>query len=171
MGLFGLSTSEAILLTRQLNQEQERRKDETLRAINKQTQAAEQQAKADNKAKLEAIGQIGTEARQLEPFITLQMVSDNYFPVDETVAIRPSDIREIKRMDDSYDTTDFDNPAPFGYYSKTIHRPYTAVILWSTKHINVVETVDEIQEKVQQNIERLSKIQAQILADAARMED
>ena len=66
MGLFGLSTSEAILLTRQLNQEQERRKDETLRAINKQTQAAEQQAKANNKAKLEAIGQLGRKARLME---------------------------------------------------------------------------------------------------------
>jgi len=39
MGLFGLSTSEAILLTRQLNAEQERRKNETLRAINQQQTA------------------------------------------------------------------------------------------------------------------------------------
>ena len=91
--------------------------------------------------------------------------------LSETVSIRPSDIREFKRLDASYDTDDYDNPAPFGYYSKTIHRPYTAVILWSTKQINVVDTVEEIQEKIQQNIERLCKIQAQILADAARKED
>ena len=171
MGLFGLSTSEAILLTRQLNMEQERRKDEILRAANKQQAALEKQSEADRKAQLEAIGQIGTEARQLEPFITLQLVSEHYSPIDETIAIRPSDIREIKRMDYSYSTTDFDSPAPFGYYSKTIHKPYTAVILWSTKQINVVETVDQVQEKIQANIERLSKIQAQILADAARKED
>ena len=35
MGLFGLSTSEAILLTRQLNAEQERRKEETLRVVSR----------------------------------------------------------------------------------------------------------------------------------------
>ena len=62
MGLFGLSTSEAILLTRQLNAEQERRKNETLRAINQQQAALEQQSEADRKTQLEAIGQIGTEA-------------------------------------------------------------------------------------------------------------
>lgn len=171
MGLFGLSTSEAILLTRQLNAEQERRKNETLKAINKQQAALEQQSEADRKTQLEAIGQIGTEARQLEPFIVLQLVSENYCSTDETVAIRPSDIREFKRLDASYDIDDYNSPAPFGYYSKTIHRPYTAVILWSTKQINVVDTVEQIQEKIQQNIERLCKIQAQILADAARKED
>lgn len=171
MGLFGLSTSEAILLTRQLNAEQERRKNETLRAINQQQAALEQQSEADRKTQLEAIGQIGTEARQLEPFITMQLVGESYSPISDTVSIRPSDIREFKRLDASYDTTDYDNPAPFGYYSKTIHRPYTAVILWSTKQINVVDTVEEIQEKIQQNIERLCKTQAQILADAARKED
>ena len=171
MGLFGLSTSEAILLTRQLNAEQERRKDETLRAINQQQAALEQQSEAGRKTQLEAIGQIGTEARQLEPFITMRLVSENYYPIDDTVSIRPSDIREIKQMDASYDTNDYDNPAPFGHYSKTIHRPYTAIILWSTKQINVVDTVEQIQEKIQQNIERLCKIQAQILADAAKKED
>jgi len=169
MGLFGLSTSDAILLTRQLNAEQERRNKETLRAINEQTEAAERQAKEGNKARLEAIGQIGTEARQLEPFITLHLEHE-IGKVDRTIAIRPSDIREIKAMDDSYSTTDFDSPAPFGYHSKTIHRPYTEIILWSTKQIKVTETVDEIQEMVSQNIERMSKIQAQILADAARKE-
>lgn len=168
MGLFGLSTSEAILLTRQLNAEQERRKNETLQAINQQQAALEQQSEADRKSQLETIGQIGTEARQLEPFITMQLVSKGYTPISDTVSIRPSDIREFKRLDASYDIDDFDNPAPFGYYNKTIHRPYTAVILWSTKQINVVDTVEQIQEKIQQNIERLCKIQAQILADAAR---
>jgi len=171
MGLFGLSTSEAILLTRQLNAEQERRKDETLRTINQQQAALEQQSEADRKTQLEAIGQIGTEARQLEPFIVLQLVSKNYCSTDETVAIRPSDIREFKRMDYSYETYDYDNPLTFGRDIKTIHHPYTAVILWSTKQINVVDTVEQIQEKIQQNIERLCKIQAQILADAARKED
>ena len=159
-------------MARQLNKEQERRKDETLRAINKQQAALEKQSEADRKAQLEAIGQIGTEARQLEPFIVLQLVSANYCSTDETVAIRPSDIREFKRMDYSYETADYDNPAPFGYYSKTIHHPYTAIVLWNTKQINVVETVDEINEKIQQNIERLIKIQAQVLAEAAnRKED
>ena len=90
--------------------------------------------------------------------------------VDRTIAIRPSDIREIKAMDDSYSTTDFDSPAPFGYYSKTIHRPYTLIVLWSTKQIKVTETVEQVQEMVSQNIDRVSKIQAQILADAARMD-
>lgn len=172
MGLFGLSTSEAILLTRQLNAEQERRKKETLQAINQQQAALEQQSEADRKTQLEAIGQIGTEARQLEPFITMQLVGESYTPISDTVSIRPSDIREFKRLDASYDVYDFDNPAPFGYYNKTIHRPYTAVILWSTKQINVVETVDEINEKIQQNIECLIKIQSQVLAEAAnRKED
>lgn len=172
MGLLGLSTSEAILMARQLNKEQERRKDETLRAINKQQAALEKQSEADRKAQLEAIGQIGTEARQLEPFIVLQLVSKNYCSTDETVAIRPSDIREFKRMDYSYETYDYDDHSPFGSYIKTIHHPYTAVILWSTKQINVVETVDEINEKIQQNIECLIKIQAHVLAEAAnRKED
>jgi hypothetical protein len=98
----------------------------------------------------------------------MQLVGENYTPISDTVSIRPSDIREFKRLDASYDTEDYDNPAPFGFYKKTIHRPYTAVILWSTKQINVVDTVEQIQEKIQQNIERLCKIQAQILADAAR---
>ena len=106
-----------------------------------------------------------------EAFITMQLVGESYTPISDTVSIRPSDIREFKRLDASYATTDYDSPAPFGYYSKTIHRPYTAVILWSTKQINVVDTVEQIQEKIQQNIERLCKIQAQILADAARKED
>lgn len=168
MGLFGLSTSEAILLTRQLNAEQERRKNETLRTINQQQAALEQQLEADRKTQLEAIGQIGTEARQLEPFITMQLVGKNYMPISDTVSIRPSDIREFKRLDASYDTDDFNDPAPFGFHKKTIHRPYTAIVLWSTKQINVVDTAEQIQEKIQQNIERLCKIQAQILADAAR---
>ena len=169
MGLFGLSTSEAILLTRQLNAEQERRNKETLRAINQQTEAAERQAKEGNKVRLEAIGQIGAEARQLEPFITLHLEYE-VGKVDRTIAIRPSDIREIEAMDDSYSTTDYDSPAPFGYYSKTIHRPYTLIVLWSTKQIKVTETVEQVQEMVSQNIDRVSKIQAQILADAARMD-
>ena len=101
----------------------------------------------------------------------MQLVGESYTPISDTISIRPSDIREFKRLDASYDTDDYDNPAPFGYYSKTIHRPYTAVILWSTKQINVVDTVEEIQEKIEQNIERLCKIQAQILADAAKKED
>lgn len=171
MGLFGLSTSEAILLTRQLNAEQERRKDETLQAINQQQTALEQQSEADRKTQLEAIGQIGTEARQLEPFITMQLVGESYTPIDDTISIRPSDIREFKRQDASYETEDYDNPAPFGFYKKKIHRPYTAIVLWSTKQINVVDTVEQIQEKIQQNIEHLCKIQAQILADVARKED
>lgn len=52
MGLFGLSTSEAILLTRQLNAEQERRKNETLRAINQQQAALEQQPSPSLTARL-----------------------------------------------------------------------------------------------------------------------
>lgn len=171
MELFGLSTSEAILLTRQLSAEQERRKNETLRAVSQQQAALEQQSEADRKTQLETIGQIGTEARQLEPFITMQLVGESYTPISDTVSIRPSDIREFKRLDASYDTEDYDNPMPFGYYKKTIHRPYTAIVLWSTKQINVVDTVEQIQEKIQQNIEHLCKIQAQILADAARKED
>ena len=158
-------------MTRQLNAEQERRKDETLRAINQQQAALEQQSEADRKTQLEAIGQIGTEARQQESFITMQLVGESYTPISDTVSIRPSDIREFKRLDASYDIDDYDNPAPFGFYKKTIHRPYTAVILWSTKQINVVDTVEQIQEKISQNIERLCKIKAQILADAAKKKD
>lgn len=77
MGLFGLSASEALYLTRQLNNAQERRNDEQMRLM-KQHQHELTKMSMEQQAELrelenQRIAQIGTEARQMEPLIILSV--------------------------------------------------------------------------------------------------
>ena len=113
------------------------------------------------KSEKEKVSEMNREARQLEPFIIL-----NVFDVwpEETISIRPSDIKVMNGKVEETDYTDYDRPAPWGgYYKKTSKKPYTALQLWDGRKIKVKESVQEIQNKVNEVIERMVNLQAKIL--------
>jgi len=160
MGLFGLTTTEAIILAQKYNKADNERNEQKIRAINKQTEEFKKHNQELLKSEKEKASEISREARQLEPFITLEEFGSCY---NETYSIRPSDIKFMNGKIEKTEYTNYDDPAPFGFYKKTIEKPYTEIQLWDERKLKVKETVSEIQNKVNETIEKMVDIQARIL--------
>ena len=161
MGFFGLSTEEAIILAQKYNRADNERNEQRIKAINNQTEEIKKHNKELLKSQQEKASEISREARQLEPFIILNVFSA--WP-EETISIRPSDIKIMNGKIDCTDINDYDNPAPFGFYKKTIKKPYTEIQLWDGRKIKVNESVEDIQNKVNEVIEKIVNLQARTLA-------
>lgn len=160
MGLFGLTTTEAIILAQKYNKADNERNEQKIRAINKQTEELKKHNQKLLKSEKEKVSEINREARQLEPFIILNVFKS--WP-EETISIRPSDIKIINGKVECNDITDYDNPAPFGFYTKTVEKHYTEIQLWTGETIKVNESVNDIQNKVNETIEKMADIQSRIL--------
>ncbi len=160
MGLFGLTTTEAIILAQKYNKADNERNEQRIRAINKQTEELKKHNQELLKSEKEKVSEINREARQLEPFIILNIF--NAWP-EETISIRPSDIKIINGKIECTDIDDYDNRGPFGFYKKTIKKPYTEIELWDNRKFKVQESVDDIQNKVNETIEKMVDIQSRIL--------
>lgn len=161
MGFFGLTTEEAIILAQKYNKADNERNEQRIRAINNQTEEIKKHNEELLKSEQEKISEISREARQLEPFIIL-----NIFGVwpEETISIRPSDIKIMNGKIEKTEYTDYDNPAPFGFYKKTLETPYTEIQLWDDRKFKVNESINDIQNKVNEVIERMIDIQSRILS-------
>jgi len=164
MGLFGLTTTEAIILAQKYNKADNERNEQRIRAINKQTEEMKKHNQELLKSEKEKVSEMNREARQLEPFIIL--TDFDYGWQGETISIRPSDIKIMNGKIKESKYMDFDNPAPWGgYYNKTTKEPYTELQLWDGSKIKVKESVQDIQNKVNETIERMVDLQARVLAN------
>ena len=164
MGLFGLSTTEAIILAQKYNKADNERNEQRRRAINKQTEEIKKHNQELLKSEKEKVSEMNREARQLEPFIIL--TDFDYGWKGETISIRPSDIKVMngKIKESEYD--DYNNPAPWGgWYKRTTKEPYTELQLWDGRKIKVKESVQDVQNKVNEVIERMVNLQAKVLAN------
>ena len=160
MGFFGLTTEEAIILAQKYNKADNERNEQRIRAINNQTEEIKKHNKELLKSEQEKASEISREARQLEPFIILNVF--NSWPA-ETISIRPSDIKIMNGKVECTDINDYDNWGPYGYSKKTIKKPYTEIQLWDGRKFKVNESVNDIQNKVNENIEKMVNIQSRIL--------
>jgi len=163
MGLFGLTTAEAIILAqREKNSAENYRHRQEMKFESKRYNDEQKYNEDRIKLEKEKIAQNGTEARQLEPFIIL-----NVFDVwpKETISIRPSDIKIMNGKIKESEYNDYDSPAPWGgWYKKTTKEPYTELQLWDGRKIKVNESVEDIQNKVNEVIEKMVDLQARTLA-------
>ena len=159
MGLFGLTTTEAIILAQKYNKADNERNEQKIRAINKQTEELKRHNQEFLKSEKEKVSEINREARQLEPFIILNIF--NAWP-EETISIRPSDIKIMNGKIEETEYTDYDNHGAFGFHKKTIKKPYTEIQLWDDRKFKVNETIDDIQNKVNETIEKMVDIQSRI---------
>ena len=161
MGFWGLTTEEAIILAQKYNKADNERNEQRIRAINKQTEELKKHNQDLLKSEQEKASEISREARQLEPFIILNVF--NVWP-EETISIRPSDIKVMNGKVEEMDYSDYDNPAPWGgYYKKTSKKPYTEIQLWDGRKLKVKESVQDIQNKVNEVIEQMVDIKSRIL--------
>jgi len=164
MGLFGLTTTEAIILAKKYNKADNERNEQHIRAINKQTEELKKHNQELLKSEKEKVSEMNREARQLEPFIIL--TDFDYGWKGETVSIRPSDIKIMNGKIKETEYPDYNRPAYCGgYYNKTSKEPYTELQLWDGRKIKVKESVDDIRNKVNEVIEKMINIQAIVLAN------
>ena len=158
MGLFGLTTTEAIILAQKYNKADNERNEQRINAINKQTEEMKKHNQKLLKSEKEKVSEISREARQLEPFIIL--TDFDYGWKGETVSIRPSDIKIMNGKIEETKIYDYDR----GLKSyETKRKPYTEIQLWDGRKIKVKESVQDIQNKVNEVIERMVDIQSRIL--------
>lgn len=172
MGLFGLSTSEAVYLTRQLNKEQEKRNREQMRLMEQHQKETARQSKEqqeeNRQLELQRIAQIATEARQMEPLIILSVYEQYKKEAKQTIAIRASDIKEVESKTDAQDRHKWGDRSYQYEYVGTDYYDYTLLTLWNGKQYKVHETPEGIQAKVNESITRMSEIQTRIIAEASR---
>lgn len=161
MGFFGLTTEEAIILAQKYNKADNERNEQRIRAINNQTEEIKKHNKELLKSEQEKTSEISREARQLEPFIILNIFMA--WP-EETISIRPSDIKIMNGKIEETEYTNYDNPSPFGFYKETLKTPYTEIQLWDGRKFKVNESINDIQNKVNEVIERMVDIQSRILS-------
>ena len=166
MGLFGLTTEEAIILAQKYNKADNERNEQRIRAINKvinnQTEEITKHNKELLKSEQEKVSEISREARQLEPFIILNIF--NAYP-KETISIRPSDIKIMNGKIEEREHIDYNDYALHRGYGKSYTKhPYTEIQLWDGRKIKVKETVQDIQNKVNETIERMVDLQARTIA-------
>ena len=168
MGFFGLTTEEAIILAQKYNKADNERNEQRIRAINKQTEEIKKHNKELLKSEQEKISEISRESRQLEPFIIL-----NIFNAwsEETVSIRPSDIKIMNGKFEETKIYDYDHYGPGGYSYETKRKPYTEIQLWDGRKFKVNETVSEIENKVNEVIERMVNLRARILSETLQNQD
>ena len=163
MGFFGLSTEEAIILAQKYNKADNERNEQRIRAIDRQTEEIKKHNKELLKSEQEKVSEISREARQLEPFITLEEFGSCY---NETYSIRPSDIKFMNGKIEEREHIDYDDYALHRGYGKTYTKhPYTEIQLWDGKKLKVKETVSEIQNKVNETIEKMVNLRARILSE------
>jgi len=161
MGLFGLSMEEAFILAQKYNKADNERNEQRIRAINKQTEELKKHNQELLKSEKEKVSEINREARQLEPFIIL--TDFDYGWKGETISIRASDIKVMNGKIKENEYPDYNNPAPWGgFYKKYSKEPYTELQLWDGRKIKVKESVNDIQDKINENIEKMIDIQARI---------
>lgn len=166
MGLFGLSTAEALIIAqREKNSAENYRRRQELNLESKRYQAEQKHNEEQIKLEKEKLAQIGAEARQLEPFITLSAFDQ--WP-EETILIRPSDIKIMNGKTEEYKKYDYNHYGPGGYYYETENKPYTEIQLWDGRKLKVKESVQDIQNKVNETIERMINIQARILSETLK---
>ena len=161
MGFFGLTTEEAIILAQKYNKADNERNEQRIRAINNQTEEIKKHNKELLKSEQEKASEISREARQLEPFIILNIF--NAWP-EETVSIRPSDIKIMNGKFDETKIYDYDHRGPGGYSYDIKRKPYTELQLWDGHNIKVKESINDIQNKVNETIEKMVDIQSRILS-------
>ena len=162
MGFFGLTTEEAIILAQKYNKADNERNEQRIRAINNQTEEIKKHNKEFLKSEQEKASEISREARQLEPFIILNIF--NAWP-EETISIRPSDIKIMNGKFDETKIYDYDHFGPGGYSYETKRKPYTEIQLWDGRKFKVNESVSEIENKVDEVIERMVNLRARILSE------
>ena len=168
MGFFGLTTEEAIILAQKYNKADNERNEQRIRAINKQTEEIKKHNKELLKSEQEKISEISRESRQLEPFIILNIF--NAWP-EETVSIRPSDIKIMNGKFEETKIYDYNHYGPGGYSYETKRKPYTEIQLWDGRKFKVNETVSEIENKVNEVIERMVNLRARILSETLQNQD
>ena len=162
MGFFGLSTEEAIILAQKYNRADNERNEQRIRAINNQTEEIKKHNKELLKSEQEKASEISREARQLEPFIILNIF--NAWP-EETISIRPSDIKIMNGKFDETKIYDYDHRTARGYSYDIKRKPYTEIQLWDCRKFKVNESVSEIENKVNEVIERMVNLRARILSE------
>ena len=168
MGFFGLTTEEAIILAQKYNKADNERNEQRIRAINNQTEEIKKHNKELLKSEQEKVSEISREARQLEPFIILNVF--NAWP-EETISIRPSDIKIMNGKFEETKIYDYDHYGPGGYSYETKRKPYTEIQLWDGRKFKVNETVSEIENKVNEVIERMVNLRARILSETLQNQD
>lgn len=168
MGFFGLTTEEAIILAQKYNKADNERNEQRIRAINNQTEEIKKHNKELLKSEQEKASEINRDARQLEPFIILNIF--NAWP-EETISIRPSDIKIMHGKFDETKIYDYDHCGPRGYSYETKRKPYTEIQLWDGRKLKVNETVSEIENKVNEVIERMINLRARILSETLQNQD
>ena len=161
MGFFGLTTEEAIILAQKYNKADNERNEQRIRAINNQTEEIKKHNKELLKSEQEKAAEISREARQLEPFIILNIF--NAWP-EETISIRPSDIKIMNGKFEENKIYDYDHRTAGGYSYDIKRKPYTELQLWDGRKIKVKELVNDIQNKVNETIEKMLDIQSRILS-------
>jgi len=163
MGFFGLTTEEAIILAQKYNKADNERNEQRIRAINNQTEEIKKHNKELLKSEQEKVSEISREARQLEPFIILNVF--NSWP-EETISIRPSDIKIMNGKTEEREHIDYNDYALHRGYGKSYTKhPYTEIQLWNGQKLKVNETVSEIENKVNEVIERMVNLRARILSE------
>ena len=168
MGLFGLTTEEAIILAQKYNKADNERNEQRIKAINNQTEEIKKHNKELLKSEQEKASEISREARQLEPFIILNVF--NAWP-EETISIRPSDIKIMNGKFDETKIYDYDHRGPGGYSYETKRKPYTEIQLWDGRKLKVNESVSEIENKVNEVIERMVNLRARILSETLQKQN
>ena len=167
MGFFGLSTEEAIILAQKYNRADNERNEQRIRAINNQTEEIKKHNQELLKSQQEKASEISREARQLEPFIILNIF--NAWP-EETISIRPSDIKIMNGKFDETKIYDYDHRTAGGYSYDIKRKPYTEIQLWDGRKFKVNESVNDIQNTINETIERMVDLQARTLAKVIKNE-
>lgn len=167
MGLFGLSNAEAVVLAEQMRSMQAQKDRELQKYLHnaQQKQLSEisaEQMKSANKQ----IAQMATEARQIEPFISLTISLNDGKTSGEKICVRASDIKEIKGTGhyvtwNEYDESYFRCQKPRAAFFKE-----TILTLWDSSILKVKESVEEVQKKVNDSINSINEAQAMILKKA-----
>ena len=134
MGLFGLTTEEAIILAQKYNKADNERNEQRIRAINKQTDELKKHNQELLKSEKEKVAEINREARQLEQFIILNVF--NAWP-EETISIRPSDIKIMNGKIEEREHIYYDHYDHGGYRTTHLKHPYTEIQLWDDRKFKV----------------------------------
>ena len=163
MGFFGLTTEEAIILAQKYNRADNERNEQRIKAIDRQTEEIKRNNKEFLKSEQEKNSEISREARQLEPFITLEQFGSCY---NETYSIRPSDIKFMNGKIEEREHIDYNDYALHRGYGKTYTKhPYTEIQLWDGRKLKVKESISDVQNKVNEVIEKMVNLRARILSE------
>lgn len=166
MGLFGLSNAEALVLAEQMRSKQASRdRDLQVKMHNAQMRQLSNQSEQEKEIANRQIAQMATEARKTEPFLTLTLSEDDGERAGESICIRASDIKEIRGKENVVTKQIFDNSCRGGFRDEYKHFKETHLVLWDTKVLKVKESVQEIQSKINENINAVNEAQARILKD------